>query len=186
MPALFAGNSWGQVELNRSTGIVDAHMESQAPAFTAADAVTPIPQLENGMFLCVIPDTVGVSPMGRIACYPSAAPATAVPYMVYSERKQYDERESYSDFVDVAADKVDGILYPRLISMHPDSDVWTTNTINAAAGSLNVGTILYIGDDGYLATAKGTNTTYQFVVTKVYTMPDGKPGVKLMAQAMAA
>ena len=178
---------YGQVEANRLTGIVDGIMESQAPAFTDAEATTPIAELENGMFLCVIADNDGThSPMGRIAVLPGEAPATSVPYLVYSEKKLYDERLGYSDFVDKASTKVDGKLYPRLVGLTPDSDVYTTNTINETSGSLAQGDVLYIGDDGYLTKTAGTNTTYQFVVTKVYTMPDGQPGVKLMAQRKGA
>lgn len=182
MAAQFATKGYGQVEPNRLTAMVDANMESQAPAYEDETADTPIAELENGMFLCVIADTSETSPMGRIAVLPGAAPATATPYMVYSERKIYDERLGYSDFVDRAIDKVDGTLYPRLFGMTPDSDVYTTNTINEATDSLAVGDILYVGDDGYLSTTKGTNTNYEFHVVRVYTLPDGQPAVKLQAK----
>ncbi len=187
MAALYATKGYGQVEPNRLTGIVSADMESQAPAYTdLTGAGTPIKALENGMFLCVVVDTAHNSPMGRVAVLPGAAPETATPYLVFSERKQYRDTEGYSDFVDLAADKADGLLFPRLIGMKPDSDVFTTNTINAAAGTLTVGTVLYVGDDGYLTATAGKNINYQFTVTKVYTMPDGQPGVKLQASYLPA
>ena len=188
MPAQFVKNEgkYGQVEANRLSGITFGYIEAQAPAYEDAGAETPIAELENGMFLCVIADTNDKSPMGRIAVLPGAAPATAKPYLVYSEKKLYGEREGYSDFVDRAAKKVDGILYPKLIGIVPDNDVFTTNTINETPDSLNEGDVLYVGNDGYLTKTKGTNTTYQFVVTKVYTMPDGQPGVKLMSQVCGA
>lgn len=173
---------YGQVEPNRLTAMVNGEMESQAPAYTDASAGTAIPELENGMFLCVIADENNKSPMGRIAVLPAAAPANAVPMLVYSEKKIYDERKGYADFVDVAAEKVDGVLYPRLFRCTPDVDVFTTNTVNADKGTLEVGDILYVGDDGYLTETAATNTTIQFAVTKVYTMPDGQPGVKLLCQ----
>lgn len=183
MSALFVERGHGQVEANRLTGITFGNIEAQAPAYEDAAGTTPIEELENGMFLCVIPDstTKGIpgASMGRIAVLPGEAPATSKPFLVFSERKQYDEREMYCDFVDRAADKVDGLLYPRLIGMTPDSCVFTTNTINAAAGSLSVGDVLYVGDDGYLSATAGTNTSYSFIVVKVYTMPDGQEGVKL-------
>lgn len=210
MAALFVQKrnqgKYGQVEPNRLTGITYGNLESQAPAFVApganADAeLTPIAELENGQFLCVVPDITGSSPMGRIAVLPENAPPTAKPFLVFSERKVYDERHGAAHFVDLAMDKVDGLLYPRLIGLEPDSDIFTTNTIGVAlagteaevaAGngtipaSITVGTVLYIGDDGYLSLTPGRNTTYQFVITKVYTMPDGQPGVKLMSQAFVA
>lgn len=173
---------YGQVEPNRLTAMVNGEMESQAPAYEEATATTPIAELENGMFLCVIADENDKSPMGRIAVLPGAAPADAVPMLVFSEKKIYDERKGYSDFVDRAADKVDGVLYPRLFRCTPDVDVFTTNTVNAEKDTLEVGDVLYVGDDGYLTETAATNTTIQFAVTKVYTMPDGQPGVKLLCQ----
>lgn len=182
MAAQFASKGFGQVEANRLTGITFGNIEAQAPAYTTAAATTKIAELENGMFLCVIADASETSPMGRIAVLPGAAPATAVPYLVYSEKKIYDERLGYSDFVDKAADKVDGTLYPKLVGLTPDSCVFTTNTIKAAPGSISVGDIFYVGDDGYLVDTKGDNEVYQFVAIKVYTMPDGQEGVKFMVQ----
>jgi len=182
MAATFVTKGYGQVEPNRLSGITFGNIEAQAPAYEDADATTPIAELENGQFLCVIADTNETSPMGRIAVLPGEAPANSKPYLVFSEKKLYDERAGYADFVDKAADKVDGLLYPRLVGITPDSCVWTTNTIMEEAGSLNVGDLLHVGDDGYLQKAEGANTTYQFVVVKVYTLPDGQPAVKLMAQ----
>lgn len=185
MAAKFVTKGYGQVEANRLTGITFGNIEAQAPAYTDAAGTTPVAELENGMFLCVIPDVSGKSPMGRIAVLPGVAPATSATYLVYSEKKIYDERLGYADFVDKASEKVDGLLYPRLIGITPDSDIYTTNTINEDKGTLNVGDILYVGDDGYLTTTKGTNTVTQFEVVKVYTMPDGQEGVKLMSKAQA-
>lgn len=185
MPAKFVERGYGQVEANRLTGITFGHIEAQAPAYEDLAANTPIAELENGMFLCVVADASETAPLGRIAVLPGVAPATATPYLVYSEKKLYDERMGYSDFVDKAADKVDGLLYPRLIGITPDSCVFTTNTINEDAGSLDVGDILYVGDDGYLTKTEGTNTTFQFEVSRVYTMPDGQEAVKVQAQRKA-
>lgn len=181
-----SSGKYGQVEPNRLTGITFGNIEAQAPAYTTAAATTLIPQLENGQFLCVIADTVGVSPLGRIAVLPGAAPATAKPFLVFSERKQYDERKGYSDFVDKASEKVDGKLFPRLIGLTPDSCTFTFNTIDATVGDLSVGDLLYIGDDGFATETPGTNTVYQLEIVKVYTLPDGEPAVKVMVQDMPA
>lgn len=185
MPAKYVQRGYGQVEPNRLSGITFGNIEAQAPAYEDVGAATPIAELENGMFLCVIPDTSETSPLGRIAVLPGVAPATAVPYLVFSEKKMYDERMGYCDYVDRAADKVDGLLYPRLVGLTVDSCVWTTNTINEDPDSLNVGDILYVGDDGYASKTAGTNTVYQFEVVRKYTMPDGQPAVKVMAKAKA-
>lgn len=188
MAAKFASKGFGQVEANRLTGITMGYIEAQAPAYTDETAATPIAELENGQFLCVIADATETSPMGRIAVLPGAAPETSKPYLVYSEKKIYDERLGYADFIDQAAKKVDGLLYPRLIGLVPDACIFTTNTINenntAAGGAIKVNDILYIGDDGYLTLTAGTNTSYQFVVNKVYTMPDGQEGLRLQVQVM--
>ena len=192
MAALFVSRdgSYGQVEPNRLSGITFGNIEGQAPAFEDATATTPIAELENGQFLCVVADLTDTSPMGRIAVYPGAASAKSVPYLVFSEKKIYDERLGYADFVDRAKEKVDGKLYPRLVGITPDSCVFTTNTINeentASGGTLVEGDILFIGDDGYLSTNAGINETYQFLITKVYTLPDGQEAVKLMAQVFGA
>lgn len=185
-PAAFVERGWGQVEANRLTGLTFGNIEAQAPAYLEATAENPIPALQNGQFLCVIADASENSPMGRIAVPPGEAPAASRPFLVYSEKKLYDERFGYSDFLDVAAEKVDGRLYPRLLGITPDTEIFTTNTINADPGSLTVGTVLFINDEGYLDPAAGQNENYQFVVTKVYTMPDGQEGVKVMSQAFGA
>lgn len=185
MAAKFVTKGYGQVEPNRLNGIVTGTLESQAPAYTTNAGTAPIPQLENGMFLCVIADKNGVSPLGRIAVLPGAAEPKAVPYLVFNEKKLYDERQVYSDFVQKAESEVGGVLYPRLVGLTADNCVFTTNTINENAGTLNVGDLLYVGNDGYLTKTAAKNTTYQFVVTKVYTMPDGQEGVKLAVQVKA-
>lgn len=184
MAAKYVEHGYGQVEPNRLSGITFGNIEAQAPAFEDAEGETPIAELENGMFLCVIADKNNKGPLGRIAVLPGEADATVTPMLVFSEKKIYDERLGYADFVDRAADKVDGLLFPRLVGITPDACVFTTNTINEE-GDLTVGEVLYVGDDGYLAKAKGTNTIYQFEVSKVYTMPDGQRGVKLQAKWMA-
>lgn len=186
MPAKFVQRGYGQVEPNRLTGITFGHIEAQAPAYEdTTEAAKPVAELENGMFLCVVPDPSDTrGPLGRIAVLPKAAPATAMPMLVFSEKKLYDERMGYCDYVDRAADKVDGILYPRLVGLTPDTCVFTTNTINAEPETLAQGDKLFIGDDGYLIPGNAqTNTALHFEVVRVYTMPDGQPAVKVMAKA---
>ena len=68
-------------------------------------------------------------------------------------------------------------MVPRLIKISA-GDIYTTNCINEEPGSLAVDNILKVGADGYLAKS-GDDNGPQFVVVKVYTMPDNQPGVKL-------
>ena len=112
--------------------------------------------------------------------------------LVWNEIKNYRDRETDADFAMRKADysayvynavgdtldsqKVNAMV-PRLMRTYV-GDIMTTNTIKEAAGSLSVGDKLYIGADGYLTkTQASDNITW--VVVKVYTMPDGQPGVKI-------
>ena len=67
-------------------------------------------------------------------------------------------------------------MVPRLVKTNV-GDIFTTNTI--AAESVALGDILAPGADGYLATA-GEGATMKWQVVKVYTMPDGQKGAKIM------
>jgi hypothetical protein len=67
-------------------------------------------------------------------------------------------------------------MVPRLFKTNV-GDIFTTNTINVA--EVAVGDVLAPGADGYLATA-GDDATMKWQVVKVYTMPDGQKGAKIM------
>lgn len=69
-------------------------------------------------------------------------------------------------------------MVPRLFKTNI-GDIFTTNTIKAAPGSLTEGATLQVDTDGFLkAGSADGEMTWQ--VVKVYTMPDGQPGVKIM------
>ena len=70
----------------------------------------------------------------------------------------------------------DKTMVPRLLKTNV-GDIFTTNTI--AAESVALGDVLAPGADGYLATA-GEDATMKWQVVKVYTMPDGQKGAKIM------
>lgn len=70
-------------------------------------------------------------------------------------------------------------MVPRVFKTNV-GDIFTTNTINAAPGSLAVGNLLSPGADGILAVAADNSADMVWQVVKVYTMPDGQPGVKIM------
>ena len=65
-------------------------------------------------------------------------------------------------------------MVPRVLKTNV-GDIFTTNTVKAE--SLAVGDILTPGADGYLAVGEGA---MKWQVVKVYTMPDGQKGVKIM------
>lgn len=67
-------------------------------------------------------------------------------------------------------------MVPRLFKTNV-GDIFTTNTINVA--KVAVGDVLAPGAKGYLATA-GDDATMKWQVVKVYTMPDGQKGAKIM------
>lgn len=68
-------------------------------------------------------------------------------------------------------------MVPRVFKTNV-GDIFTTNTINAEEGSLKVGDTLKVGANGILEAGEDAKMTWQ--VVKVYTMPDGQPGVKIM------
>ena len=69
-------------------------------------------------------------------------------------------------------------MVPRLLKTHV-GDIFTTNMINE--DSVQLKQSLYVGDDGILCGTKGDNSgDMEWQVVKIYTMPDGQPGVKLM------
>ena len=76
-------------------------------------------------------------------------------------------------------------MVPRVFKTNV-GDHYTTNTINATA--LEVGQMLYVGENGILTTAKADAVEGKFAgsgdmvwqVVKVYTMPDHQKGVKIM------
>lgn len=71
-------------------------------------------------------------------------------------------------------------MVPRLLKTNI-GDIFTTNMIAEAPKSLAVDDRLFVGDDGILSKTKGSNSgDMEWQVVKVYTMPDGQPGVKLM------
>ena len=66
-------------------------------------------------------------------------------------------------------------MVPRVFKTNV-GDIFTTNTVNAT--SLKVGDTLKVGANGILEVGSDDKMTWQ--VVKVYTVPDGQPGVKIM------
>jgi len=106
--------------------------------------------------------------------------------MVFNEIKLYDPRKSgYQYFAQKKTDYVDGEIVPRCFKLNV-GDIYTTNTLEAAAGedAQTTGVTVAVGDEltpstgGYLA-ASGQNDTYKLKVVAITTMPDGQDAVKL-------
>ena len=162
---------YGQVEPNHLSGIVTGQIYAQLPAAAS------ITQLEQGQF----------------AKYDYAAGEVNFTgdgefMLVYNEEKLYDERlQSHKDFVYKVGDFTDGKLYPRLIRTYV-GDVMTTNTFSAASSNDQAITMPVLAKNNYLAPNSNgflekanskPASGMVWKVVKIYTMPDGTPGVKI-------
>ena len=109
--------------------------------------------------------------------------------LVMNEVKLYDDfwRESYKDFALQASNYDNGVMVPRVLKTHC-GDIYTTNCLEGANTSgkaefvgteeIDVGVELKINDEGFLSLNGTSDIVFQ--VVKVYTMPDGQQGVKVM------
>ena len=85
----------------------------------------------------------------------------------------------YAGYAMESKNFMDGEMVPRLIKTNV-GDIFTTNTFEVVEGEmadLVVGDKLSPNAKGYLA--KDGDGSIEWNVVKVYTMPDGQPGVKL-------
>ena len=109
--------------------------------------------------------------------------------LVMNEVKLYDDRwrESYKDFALQADNFNGGVMAPRVLKTQC-GDIYTTNCLEGANTSgkatftgteeIEVGSELKINDNGFLSLNGSSDIVFQ--VVKVYTMPDGQQGVKVM------
>ena len=180
---------YGQVEPNHLSGIVTGQIYAQLPADTTRTVGkngtvtwTGIKQLEQGQF----------------AKYDYAAGKVNFTgdgefMLVYNEEKLYDERkQNHKDFVYKAEDFTDYKMYPRLIKTYV-GDIMTTNMIGAAnetssEAEVTIGTDETLKAGAYVApntsgiltiSADKPTSGMAWKIVKVYTMPDGQPGVKI-------
>ena len=182
---------YGQVEPNHLSAQHNGQIYAQLPAQTttttgtgtsAVTTVTKIAQLENGQFLKY-----------NYAKGECTVTGDAEWMLVYNEEKLYDERrQSHKDFAMLKKDMADGVIYPRLLKTNV-GDILTTNTFRTSGDAtvagpdaeidmpdVAVGDYFIIDSDGWLknnTSTKGSAMAWQAV--KVYTMPDGQPGIKL-------
>ena len=171
--ATISRKGFAQVEPNHLSGIVTGQILAQLPVDTATMGTV----IENGRFAKYDYATGKVNLTGAGEWM-----------LIYNEEKLYDERKQHhKDFAMIAGNYTDGEIVPRLISTVL-GDIYTTNAFGGAAASddaevvgieLVEGDIVSVGTDGWLEKAANEGVP-TFQVTKVYTMADGRPGVKLM------
>lgn len=107
--------------------------------------------------------------------------------LVMNEVKTYDARETYRDFALQTSNYDNGVMVPRVLATKC-GDIYTTNCLEGANTSgkaefvgteeLDVGAELKINNKGFLSLTGTSDMVFQ--VVKVYTMPDGQAGVKVM------
>lgn len=179
--ASFVQYGYGQVEDNHLSAPRNGQVYGQLPAAAS------ITKLENGMF-------VKYDYAKGVCTLPGDANGGNGPIMmVLNEVKVYRPFETDADFA-MLKDNYGAIVYnaagtamPANTTMVPRvfkisvGDIYTTNCVNET--TLAVENVLVVGNDGYLVKAGQNPTGLQFQVVKVYTMPDGQPGVKLQCIA---
>jgi hypothetical protein len=99
-------------------------------------------------------------------------------FMVYNEEKLYDERyQMHKHFAMKKEEAQGGIMTPRVFGIVA-GDIFTTNAV--VEGEYELGDQVAPGADGILAPlGEGAEADLVFEVCKLYTMPDGQPGIKL-------
>lgn len=169
--ATISRKGFGQVEPNHLSAQRTAQIYAQLPAASTLGSI-----LENGRFVKydLANNAVNLTGSGEWM-------------LVFNEIKLYDDRrQNYKDYAMKVSDATWGEMVPRVFKTNI-GDIYTTNCVGAANTSedaeyegieLEVGDPLKVNAQGYLV--KGTDNNMQWEVVKVYTMPDGQPGVKIV------
>jgi hypothetical protein len=173
--ATYVTKGYGQVEPNHLSAQRTAQIYAQLPADSA------IEMLENGQF-------VKYNYAENVVKF--EGPGEWM--LVYNEVKVYGERETDADFAMIKTN-YNGRVYDATGKNMPEGstmvprvfktnigDIFTTNTINAAADSLGVKDTLVVGEDGYLKEGTPADGEMAWQVVKVYTLADGQAAVKIM------
>ena len=161
---------FGQVEPNHLSAQRTGQIYAQRP-------VEGISLLENGMFVKYTVNAGGNEVVSLTG--------DGEWMLVLNEVKLYDDawRESYKDFAMMPDNR--GEMHPRLFKTNV-GDIFTTNCLEKAntggkaeveMTDVSVGATLAPNASGYLAAASEGDMLWK--VVKVYTMPDGQPGVKI-------
>ena len=172
--AAFVKLGYGQIEANHLSARRNGKIYAQLPADKTIEV------LENGQF-------VKYNYAEGVVKFTGEGPWM----LVFNEPKVYESRETNADFAmkredytayvyNAANDAMpEGtVMVPRVMNTDR-GDIYTTNMVGEE--SLTVGYKLAPNAKGILDKASGaTATECVWQVAKVYTMPDGQPGVKLI------
>ena len=171
MATQISRKGFGQVEPNHLSAQTNGQVYAQLPASTSFNI------LENGMFLKYDYANGECNLTGEGEWM-----------LVMNEIKLYDRRaQGLKDYAMQKGDFMGNVMTPRLLRTEI-GDIYTTNTFgaNTSAASTVSGISLSVGDKvkvntgtGYLVAASTADTGMIWQVAKIYTMPDGQPGVKL-------
>lgn len=164
----YVERGYGQVEPNHLSAQRTAQIYAQLPMGAG------IEQLENGQFAKYDYENNEVNFAGEGEWM-----------LVFNAVKVYDEDEDAADYAMIRPAEgtkgapVIGVstdVVPRLFKTNV-GDIFTTNAIKVAAPA--VGGVLAPDAEGCLDTAT-EDATMKWQIVKVYTMPDGQKGVKIM------
>ena len=173
--ASYVEKGFGQVEPNHLSAQATGQIYAQLPADSDIDI------LENGQY-------VKYNYSAGVCDFEGAGEWM----LVFNEVKIYDNRETDADFAMIkgnySAKVYDALgaemptgttMVPRVFKTNV-GDIYTTNMINATKGVVKAGDKFAPNATGILETAGEDETGMIWEVAKVYTMPDGQSGVKLM------
>ena len=172
--ATFVKLGYGQIEANHLSARRNGKIYAQLPADKSIEV------LENGQF-------VKYDYANGVVNFTGEGPWM----LVFNEPKVYGSRETNADFAmkreDYAAYVYNAandampegtVMVPRVMNTDR-GDIYTTNMVGEEC--LTVGVKLAPNAKGILDKASAaTATECVWQVAKVYTMPDGQPGVKLI------
>lgn len=172
--AKFVKLGYGVIEPNHLSARRNGKIYAQLPADKSIEV------LENGQF-------VKYDYANGVVNFKSEGPWM----LVFNEPKVYESRQTNADFAMKREDYVayvynaandampEGtVMVPRVMNTDR-GDIYTTNMVDEE--SLTAGDKLAPNAKGILDKASGaTATECVWQVAKVYTMPDGQPGVKLI------
>ena len=172
--AKFVKLGYGQIEANHLSARRNGKIYAQLPADKTIDV------LENGQF-------VKYDYANGVVNFTGEGPWM----LVFNEPKVYEDRQTNADFAmkreDYAAYVYNAandampegtVMVPRVMTTDA-GDIMTTNLVDEE--TLTKGDKLAPNAKGILDKASGaTATECVWQVAKVYTMPDGQPGVKLI------
>ena len=185
--AAFKRVGYGQVEPNHLSGIRTGQIYASLPLDPEVQV------LQNGEFMFY--DYAS----GKVSATDSTG--VAEPMLVFQEIKIYEDKLSYKDFAMIGVNpdpahteygyRMDGIA-PRMLKTNM-GDIYTTNMVEVGVEYAQGDLLSPVEVTHTYTDAEGAEKTYKtlvlrkaagtenmlWAVAKVYTMPDGQPGLKI-------